>query len=82
MYKNVQDADPPPELMIYNLCMLFHCLPSEIAEEDYEDITKIIAVHNTLSEVDAMRQEWEKKNLSADLGIALEIEKLKLQDKG
>lgn len=60
--------------------MLFHCLPSEINEEDYNEIMAIMTMHNLAQEVDKMRHEWEKKKLSPYLGIVLELEKLKKED--
>jgi len=75
---NIRPA--PAEWITYNLCMLFHCLPSELANEDYNEVMAIVTMHSTASEVDKMRAEWKKKNLSAYLGIALELEKLKKEE--
>lgn len=77
--KESEAPEPPAELMIYNLCKMFGCLPSDIMQEDYDEIMKMVVIHNTLSEVDEMRGEWEKKKLSVGLGIKLELEKLKLE---
>lgn len=69
----------PFEALVYQLTQLFHCRPSEILEEDNELIMKILTVHNIYGKLDEWRIEWEKKKLSAQLGIALELEKLKTQ---
>lgn len=52
------DGIPDESLLMYELCKTFHKLPSEINSEDYEDMAKLVIVHNA---VNTKRSKDEKK---------------------
>lgn len=50
--------NPDDSLLMYELCKVFHKLPSEINAEDYEEMTKLVIVHNA---VNAKQAKDDKK---------------------
>lgn len=41
--------NPDDSLLMYELCKAFHKLPSEIDAEDYEEMTKLVIIHNAIN---------------------------------
>ena len=77
VYKDNPIKPMPFSALLYNLTQLFHCLPSQLLDEDNNLIMDILTIHNVYGELDQWRSDWDKKKLGAQLGIALELEKLK-----
>lgn len=50
--------NPDDSLLMYELCKTFHKLPSEIYSEDYEEMAKLVIVHNA---VNAKQAKDDKK---------------------
>jgi hypothetical protein len=75
----------PFPAVIYQLTQLFHCLPSEVMNEDNELINDILVMHNTYQEIEEAYRKQEETNkkakinmkMSKHLVIGLELEKLK-----
>jgi hypothetical protein len=38
MYIHTNAGEPPPEWLDLQLCELYHCTPSELAEQDWETV--------------------------------------------
>lgn len=51
-------ANPDESIELYELCKTFNKLPSEIYNEDADDITLLLVVHNA---VNAYQAESDKK---------------------
>lgn len=79
----------PFAALVYNLTQLFHCLPSQVLQEDNELLTEILTIHNAYAEIDESVAEAEERNRKAKItgklnnrymAIAVELEKLKVKD--
>lgn len=51
-----RDGRPPPdnEWLVFNWCQLFGCLPSELLDEDYGLIMRMLQIDNTYQAVRAI----------------------------
>jgi hypothetical protein len=51
----VGTGDPPAEYTTYQLCLMFHCLPTELRRQPYQDVAALIACMNAEAEVEKQR---------------------------
>lgn len=70
-----QENELPFEWLELQLCQLFHCLPSELASEDYNHLIKLLTLHNAFEEY----QSWDKDKGKARLELKKKIIKLEAQ---
>ena len=64
----------PFELLELNLCKLFHCLPSQLRNEDYSHLLKLYALDNAIEQYNSW--QYDDKKLATSLKLHLEILKL------
>ena len=48
-------GSPPAEYTTYRLCLMFHCLPSQLRREAYRDVATLIACMNAEAEVEKQK---------------------------
>lgn len=75
---NSSEYDLPEEFVTLQLCELFHCLPSELRDEDHIEMMKLYALKAAEMNVQNWSQEHEHDKSKPSLKTRLDVEIRKL----